>query len=95
MLPRNECGMVLLTLICRNSFGIKIFFTGTVPLIDLDAGLSSRFLSAHPEELGDLSHVVGKKIMDLATPDLPCPSPSPVSPGCTSQDQYNVLALKH
>lgn len=58
VLSRSECGIVFLTLIFQNSFGDKTFFTGTVPPIDLDTGLSSRFQSTHPGELGDVSDVV-------------------------------------
>lgn len=58
VVPRSECGFFFLTITCQNSFGDKTFFTGIVPLIDLGTGLSSRFLSTHPEEPGDISDVV-------------------------------------
>lgn len=58
VLPKRECGIVFLTLISQNSFGEKTFFTGTVPLAGLGAGLSSRFLCTYPDELGDISNVV-------------------------------------
>lgn len=63
---------------------MKHFFTGAVSLIDLDTGLSSRFLSAHPEELGDISDVVvpapGQSNHGLSDPRPPWPFASRLPP---------------
>lgn len=52
--------------------------------MDLDTGLSSRFLSTHPEELGDISDVVvpapGQSNHGLSDPRPPLPFASRLSP---------------
>lgn len=93
VLPRSECGTVLLTLICQNSFGDKTFFTGAVPLIDADTGLSSRFLSAHPEEPGDISDAVapapGQNNHGFSDPRPPLPF---TFPRVSSQDVLHRIS---
>lgn len=84
LLPRSENGIVFLIFNCQNSFEDETFFTGIVSLIDLDTGLSSRFLSTHPEELGDISDVVilapGQSNHGLSDPRPPWPFASRLSP---------------
>lgn len=84
LLPRSECGIVFLIFSCQNSFEDETVFTGTVSLIDLDAGLRSRFLSPHAEQLGDISDVVvlapGQSNHGLSDPRPPWPFASCLSP---------------